>query len=158
MPTKSINLTNLEQEQILVGTLPPSVIKKVETLRKPKTSKYGKAKGMRGQIWVANKIAELFGVEWRQDDDESLIAVRPSGQHGVDIILRGEIRKKVPFDIEVKWSESFNFNDTINQAKENTNNGRYLLIVHNRKSFETPVVVMEWDAFAAFLKEYNNIS
>jgi hypothetical protein len=86
--------------------LPPSVIKKVQTATKPRRVRYGKAKGMRGQIWIANELARLLGIEWNQADDDSPIAVRPSGQHGQDLILRGLVKKALPFAIEAKWAES----------------------------------------------------
>jgi hypothetical protein len=155
MPVRSISLTDEEQKLILGGILPLSVTKKVQTASKPKSTSYGRAKGMRGQHWVAGKIGELLNMEWEQADDNSPIAVRPSGQHGCDIILRGEAYNQFPFDCEVKWSESFDFTGTIRQAKENTNikKGRYPLIIHNRKAFADPVVIMEWAVFEKLYKK-----
>ena len=154
MPTRSINLSDAEQDAILGGIIPPSLLKKVQTAKKPKSTAYGRAKGMRGQHWVAEKIGKLLNVEWEQSDDNSPIAVRPSGQHGCDIILRGKAYESFPFDCEVKWSESFDFPGTISQAKENTNikKGRYPLIIHNRKAFNSPVVIMEWEVFEKLFK------
>jgi hypothetical protein len=152
MATKSINLTDAERKAMLGGITPPSVVKKIENLEKPKSARYGKSKGMRGQQWVADKIAKIFNITWLQSDDDSPVAVRPSGQHGCDIILRGEVKKKLPFDIEVKWAESFNFTDTIDQAESNTSDGRDYAIVHNRKKFKEPVVIINWSTFEKWIK------
>jgi len=151
MATKSINLTVEEQKAILAGNLPASVVKKVTTATKPKSVKYGRAKGMRGQHWVANRFASILNIDWEQADDNSPIAVRPSGQHGSDIILRGEAYNRLPFDVECKWAESFNFVDTIEQTAANTKAGRIPLIVHNRKAFKEPIVILNWSDFESIL-------
>lgn len=152
--TRSISLNDKELKQIQEGILPDSLVKKVNTALKPRSARYGKQKGMAGQIWVADKLASLLGMEWEQSDDNSPIAVRPSGQHGCDIILRGKAYESIPFDIEVKWAESFNFNSTIEQASTNTKKDRMPLIVHKRKSFAEPVVILNWSDFEEMLDGY----
>lgn len=111
-----------------------------------------KQKGMNLQHWVAEKIAFIFNVTFKQSDDQSLVAARPGGQHGVDIILRGDLYKKFPFDIECKSSENLNIVNTIEQAKANTKPGRDFLIVHKKKALNQPIVIMEWDAFERLIR------
>lgn len=41
------------------------------------------------------------------------------GQHGVDIILRGKVARKFPFDIECKSCESLSIPEWIRQTKQN---------------------------------------
>ena len=106
-----------------------------------------KQKGMLLQHWVADKLANIFNIDWKQKDDQSLIAVRPGGQHGCDIILRGELYKAFPFDIECKSSEGFNLVSTIQQAEANKKPDNDYLIVHKKKALSEPVVILAWSAF-----------
>jgi hypothetical protein len=147
MGTRSINLTDKEQEQLIAGVLPESVVKKVNTARKPRASRYGKQKGANTQLEVADYIANLLGIPWDNQDDQSEIKARSMGLSGVDIILTGSAYKRFPFDVEVKAVESLSVPATIQQAKDNTKEGRHWLIFWKKKAFDRKVVIMDVEAF-----------
>ena len=103
---------NFEKEQIelleeLVASatasekIKKSILTKLKNAKKPpiKVSSR-KAKGRELQYWVCRKIADIFHTEFNQQDDECLIHSREMGQHNVDIVLRGYVKKQFPFSIE----------------------------------------------------------
>lgn len=110
-----------------------------------------KAKGRNLQYWVCNKIADIFDIEYDQQDDNCLIHSRPSGLNGCDIILTGELYKKFPFDIECKNQEKLSLYPTIKQAKKNTKEDRDWLVVH-KKNYSEPIVIMDWKTFEKIIK------
>lgn len=111
-----------------------------------------KAKGRNLQKWVAQKLAALSGLTYTPGDDESEIDTRPMGQAGVDIILRGMAAKMFPFAFECKNGESFQLVKSIEQARANSSKERPWIIVHKRKKFRNPIVVMDWETFENLLK------
>lgn len=147
MPTRSINLSDKEQEQLLEGSVPQSVYKKVANARKPKSARYGKNKGANTQLEVADFIANLLGIPWDNQDDQSEIKARSMGLSGCDIILTGNAYKQFPFDVEVKAVETLSVPATIQQARDNTKEGRHWLIFWKKKAFDKKVVIMDIDAF-----------
>lgn len=146
MPTRSINLTDAEQQAILSGGLPPSVVKKVQTAVKPRSRRSHKQKGLNFQKIVCDKLAEYLKIQWDNQDDDSPIASRPSGQHGEDIILRGEAKKRLPFSFEVKNVESLSISDAVQQSKTNAGDKKWV-IVHRKKAFQEDVVYISFDTF-----------
>jgi len=106
-----------------------------------------KEKGKNLQKWICNKIANLLGIKYNQQDDQCEIHSREMGQSGVDIILRGKALKRFPFSIECKSSEQFNFKNTIEQIRNNSTDDTDWLIVYKKKVFRNPVVIMGWYAF-----------
>ena len=153
MPRRSINLSDPEQKSIIDGKLPTSVIRKVKTARKKKSARYGKNKGASYQKQVASRIATLLGLSWNNKDDESPIATRPMGMSGVDIILRGEAKKRFPFAIECKAVESLSVPKTVEQAISNTGKGENWLIYWKHKSFKGSVVIMDVRTFENLYKK-----
>lgn len=153
MAKRSINLTDAEQKAILNGEVPASLIKKVKTAQKPKSTRYGKNKGAGFQKQMAQVIADLLEMEWDNQDDDSPIATRSMGLNGVDIILRGEAKKRFPFDIECKAVESLSVPATIEQAKANKTPDRDWLIFWKKKSFDEPVAIMSLSAFLNLFKK-----
>lgn len=149
---------NLSEEQViliegLVAELPASknqksILTKIRNARKPPIKVASrKAKGRELQYWVCRKIATLFNVEFNQQDDNCPIHSREMGLNGKDIIVRGDIGEKFPYDIECKACEQLDLANWITQARDNTGKGRdWLLVVKNKKIGE-PIVVMNWDAF-----------
>lgn len=118
-----------------------------------------KGKGRNLQYWVCERIAKIFHVDFIQSDDECPIHSREMGQHGTDIIVRGEIGKKFPFDVECKSQETLSIPEWIRQAKENNKKeDRDWLVVFKKQTLGSePFVVMEWDAFERLFCSYNNI-
>jgi hypothetical protein len=114
-------------------------------------SRSAKNKGVRLQLWVCKKIANIFNIEFNNQDDQCLIHSREMGQSGVDIILRGEIYNKFKYDIECKNTEKLSLYKTIEQAKQNTKENRGWLIVH-KKNFNKPVVILDSDEFFDLIK------
>lgn len=124
------------------------LIKKFENAEKKIKVSSAKGKGRGLQYWVCERIANMFGVEFVQSDDDCLIHSREMGQNGVDVILRGEIRKKFPFDIECKSCESLSIPEWIRQARANKKENREWLLVFKKQTLgHTPFVVMEWETF-----------
>lgn len=123
------------------------LISKIEKASQRIGVRSAKAKGMSLQNSVCLWISELIGVPFLRGDDESLIAPRPSGQNGVDIILRGEARKRFPYSVECKKQEQLNLVDTVEQASANKMADTDWLIVHERKALSETIVMMSWSAF-----------
>jgi len=111
-----------------------------------------KAKGRILQKWVCQKIADIFKIEFNNQDDQCLIHSREMGQSGVDVILRGEIYKKFPFAVECKNTEKLCLYTTIEQIKNNAQIDQDWLIVH-KKNRNEPVVIISWDAFEKLFKK-----
>lgn len=125
------------------------LIKKFERAEKTikVSSRKGKGRGL--QYWVCERIGKMFGIEFVQSDDNCLIHSREMGQHGTDIVLRGEVYKKFPFDIECKSCESLSIPDWIRQAKENNKKeDRDWLVVFKKHTLGSePFVIMGWECF-----------
>lgn len=115
-----------------------------------------KSKGRNLQQWVCQKISELTGIPYVQSDDQCDIHSREMGQHGMDVVLRGEALKKFPYSVECKSSESLDLVGTIEQAKNNTYKGTDWLIVHKRKALASPIVIMAWEAFEKLYRREGN--
>lgn len=111
-----------------------------------------KAKGRKLQKWVCARLADIFNTEYDQQDDNCAIHSREMGQSGTDVILRGDLFDKFPFDIECKNTEKLSLWNTIEQAKNNTKPDRDWLIVH-KKNYENPVVIIDWFAFEKLFRK-----
>lgn len=130
------------------------IISKLERAEKKIKTSSAKGKGRGLQYWVCEKIANIFGIEFKQSDDECLIHSREMGQHGTDIILRGEIGKKFPFDIECKACESLSILDWVRQARSNKKENRDWLLVFKKQTIgHEPLVLMEWETFEKMIKK-----
>jgi hypothetical protein len=105
------------------------------------------------QTWVCERVARLLGVKWRNSDDESPVASRPSGQHGCDIILRGEARRRFPWDLECKAMKELRIADAVKQADSNVAEGRLPAVAY-RQTGSAPVVILSWDTFETLNKKF----
>ena len=124
------------------------LIKKFERAEKTIKVSSRKGKGRSLQYWVCKRIAAMFDVEFDQSDDSCLIHSREMGQHGTDIVLRGIVRKKFPFDIECKCCETLSIADWVRQARTNKKENREWLVVFKKQTIGSePLVLMDWDAF-----------
>jgi hypothetical protein len=155
MPTRSVNLTDAEQKAILSGTLPDSLVSKVKTATKPRSSRYSKSKGMATQAEVAEFVSELLDIPFNNQDDQSEIKTRSAGLSGTDLILTGQAYKRFPFDVEVKAVETLSVPATIAQAQSNTAPNRHWLIFWKKKAFSKKVVIMDIQAFEWLWKRSN---
>lgn len=132
------------------------LIKKLKNAQKTikVSSRKGKGRGL--QYWVCEKIAGMFGIKFVQSDDDCLVQSRPMGQHSVDIILRGELKKKFPFDIECKACESLSIPQWVRQARQNNKKGRDWLVIFKKQTIGgEPLVVMEWATFEKIIMKEN---
>lgn len=109
-----------------------------------------KAKGRALQQWVAAAFSRVTGIPWGPEDEKE-IQSRPMAQRGVDVILRGRAAELLPLSIECKNGESFQLVSTVEQARANTKPGTDWIIVHKRKKFRNPIVMMDWKTFEGFL-------
>lgn len=112
-----------------------------------------KAKGRDFQYWVCNKIASVFGIEFNQKDDNCLIHSREMGQSGLDIVLRGDIKKNFPFSIECKNQENLSIKDWIRQAKNNEQANTSWMLIFKNKEFKEPIVCLEFETFLKHFKK-----
>lgn len=129
-----------------------SIIKKVNKSLKPIKPSSAKNKGRELQYTVCEMIADKIGETFEQSNDEALIQSRPMGQHSVDVILRGEAKKKFPFSIECKAQENLSIPDWIHQARDNQLEGTEWLLVFKKQSLGSkPIVCLD---FETFLKNY----
>lgn len=115
-----------------------------------------KNKGMNLQKKICEKIAELFDIEFNNQDDQCEIHSRESGQTGTDIILRGNIYKSFLFDCECKSQEKPSIKRWINQAKSNTKKDRNWLLFWKCKDFRKSVVILDSDVFFDLMKKNLN--
>lgn len=111
-----------------------------------------KGKGRELQKKVCRDISEAIGIPYDQQDDECLIHSREMGQSGVDVILRGEAKGLFPYSIECKSAEAFSLNAAKGQAEDNQAEGTDWMIVHKRKVWKVPVVILDW---RVFIEMYN---
>lgn len=152
---KTIVLNDSDIKKLVsLKEVPNNLKKRLEKLLSKKSIKISsrKAKGRDLQKWVCSKISELTNFPYDQSDDQCLIHSREMGQHGNDIILRGEALKKFPFSIECKNSETLNLLETIEQVQANQIEETDWLIVHKRKTLKTPIVIMDWDSLEKLYK------
>lgn len=124
------------------------LIKKFQRAEHKIKTSSAKGKGRNLQYYICERIAKIFGVEFSQSNDNALIQSRPMGQHGVDIILRGKVARKFPFDIECKSCETLSIPEWVRQARANKKEGHDWLLVFKKQTIGSePLVIMEWEAF-----------
>jgi hypothetical protein len=128
-----------------------SIKKKLARALNPIQVSSAKQKGMALQRKVAEDLAGLIGAEASLADDAE-VSWRPSGQHGVDIIFRGEAKSKLPLAIECKAVRSFRFKEALEQADANADGG-FPLVVY-RPTGESPVVILRWEVFKKMTSDF----
>lgn len=107
-----------------------------------------KAKGRRLQQWVAQKIAELIGMEYGKDCP---VESRPMGQTGVDVRLEKKALELFPFSVECKAQENWAIPSWIEQAKGNTLPGTDWLLVA-KKSRNPAIIILDAETFFRILE------
>ena len=149
MADRLVKLSEKEREEI-VKSLPTSskLRAKIERAGKKITVASAKGKGLNFQREMCAKISELIGIPYLRGSDDSLIESRGGGQHGVDIILRGEAKKKFPYSPECKNQEGMNLMETVNQSIANQQEGTDWIVFHRRKALPVDLVILSWEAFA----------
>lgn len=125
--------------------------------KKPIKPRSGKQKGLRLQKYVCEKLAEIFNIEFDQQDDTCPIHSRESGQSGVDVVIRDkELLKKFPYAIECKNVEKFRIIDTIKQSEKHLekNKDKYdnWLIFFKNNKLDYPVVILDIFEFFKIFK------
>lgn len=116
-----------------------------------------KGKGRALQQKVCRDISSVIGIPYDQQDDECLIHSREMGQSGVDVILRGEAKGLFPYSIESKSAEAFSLTAAIEQAENNQAEGTDWMVIHKRKAWKVPVVILSWDVFIEMYRGFINI-
>lgn len=145
--SKYVLISKRDEEDLqLLLPLDHPVLKKLSKRIKPRSAKN---KGAALQKFVCQELSEMLSLPYNQGDDECLIHSREMGQPGTDVVLRGEARKRFPYSVECKNTESLSLTDTILQAEANRAEGTEWLIVHKRKALSEPVVILSWSAFRA---------
>jgi hypothetical protein len=126
------------------------IIQKFDRSQQRITVASAKSKGREFQYYIGRKIAALLGVSFGTDD-EALVSSRPMGQHGIDIILRGEAGKRFPFSVECKAAKELRIADAVKQAEANKAPGKMAMVAFRQTGGE-PVVIFSWDTFEALFK------
>ena len=130
--------------------------KKLNNALKPKIKvSSAKAKGRNLQYAVCEMIGRLLGIKFEPSNDDCPIKSRGMGQRGADCYVVGPAKDGFPFAVECKASESFSFPETIEQAESNKGSYEDWLIVHDRKGFKEPLVIMKMSTFEAI---WDNVS
>ena len=104
-----------------------------------------KAKGLRFQQWVRDKLVESLGIH--PEDIES----RSMGAGGEDLIMARAAREKFPYSIECKNQESLNIWKSYEQAQQNC--GDYEPIVVLKRNNVKPLVLVDADYFVELHKK-----
>lgn len=127
--------------------------RKIKRAGKQITVQSAKGKGRALQQKVCRDIASALFIPYDQQDDECLVHSREMGQSGVDVILRGKAKELFPFSIECKSAEQFSLNAAKEQAESNQVKGMDWMIVHKRKAWRVPMVILDWRVFIRLYKQ-----
>lgn len=127
-------------------------IKKINKELKPISVSSRKQKGRTLQKKVCSMISECIEIPYDQSDDNCLIHSREMGQHGTDVILRGEAREKFPFSIECKNQEKLNLYSAIEQAKSNLGKDLDWIVIHKRNKSGI-YCTLEFESFLKFFEK-----
>jgi len=137
-------------KQLVPCSRTEAILRKLDRTTRRITIKSAKAKGRALQQMVCEQLSSLLRLPWGEDG--SPIRSREMGQAGVDVILTGEAADRLPFAIECKSSEAMSLPAAIAQARHNAEN-QYWMLVHKRKEWTEPVVILPWSGFAWLLKQ-----
>lgn len=125
--------------------------KKLKRLSTPIKIQSAKSKGRNFQYEVCQMIADAFFFKYDQHDPDCLIHSNEMGQSGVDIILRGEARKRFPFSVECKNQESLKITEWVEQAQHNQAEGTQWAVVFKKKSLKNPLVLLDFKSFLDYI-------
>jgi len=115
--------------------------------KKPISVASRKAKGRKLQRIAAEYISKITGIPVEKDGD---LDVRPMGQSGRDVILRGKAKEIFSFHgIECKWNEKLNIWQAIKQAEEH---GGKPIVFFKRNNSDVYVVTKIEDFFDLYKK------
>lgn len=113
--------------------------------KKPISAASRKAKGRRLQKEIAEYIGKLLNIPVEKDGD---LDVRPMGQGGRDVILRGKALKQFIFHgIECKNQEALNIWSALAQAEEH---GGKPIVFFKRNRSDTYVAMKAEDFFELY--------
>ncbi len=112
-----------------------------------------KAKGRRGQDWVAEKIGKLLNLKVGHDE---MVSPREMGQNGTDIRLVGEALTRFPYSVEVKNQEKWNLVQWIKQAKKNVVKDTNWLLFFKKNRHEM-IVAMDAEHFFTIMSRLYNV-
>jgi len=114
-----------------------------------------KGKGRSLQKWTCEKISELTGIPWGNEDDCEITS-RPMGQQGPDVILSPRVRQLFALTPECKNQETWKLESYIKQAKANCYPDTDWLVIMTKNGHEE-VVVLDGNSFFKLLKGVNQI-
>ena len=149
-----INLNKSEKEK-LIGLLKKDgetkanllLIKRLENSMKSIKPRSAKNKGLEWQKETCEIVRRITGIPYDQKSDDCEIHSRESGLNGVDVILRGEAKKRFPFCIECKNAKTISLAEWVRQAQDNCNErDNWLLVI------KSPILPMKKIAVMALSK------
>jgi hypothetical protein len=150
---KYYQLTSDDVEAIMASTVSEKTKTKIAKQSKPTAIRSNKNKGKALQNDVCKALAEYTGLVFSNSDDDAPISSRPLGQHGRDVILRGEAKKRLPFSFECKCVENMSLVPVIEQCIANTEPNERWVVVHRKKALKGDVVITAFSTFMQLLRE-----
>lgn len=124
------------------------LIKRIKNSMKTIKPRSAKNKGLEWQKETCEIVSRITGIPYDQKSDECEIHSRESGLSGVDIILRGEAKKRFPFCIECKNAKTISLAEWVKQAQDNCNESdNWLLVIKSPILPMKKIVVMSLSKF-----------
>lgn len=124
------------------------LIKRIKNSMKTIKPRSAKNKGLEWQKETCEIVSRITGIPYDQKSDECEIHSRESGLSGVDIILRGEAKKRFPFCIECKNAKTISLAEWVRQAQDNCNESdNWLLVIKSPILPMKKIVVMSLSKF-----------
>lgn len=114
----------------------------MEKKKKKIKPRSAKNKGMSLQKDICRTLSMISKIPWGEDE---LIASRPMGQSGVDIILMGKAAELFPFSIEAKNQETWDVFATLKQAIVNKKENTFWCVVYSKNYAENIIIFDKWD-------------
>lgn len=124
------------------------LIKRIKNSMKTIKPRSAKNKGLEWQKETCEIVSRITGIPYDQKSDECEIHSRESGLSGVDIILRGEAKKRFPFCVECKNAKTISLAEWVRQAQDNCNESdNWLLVIKSPILPMKKIVVMSLSKF-----------
>ena len=124
------------------------LIKRIKNSMKAIKPRSAKNKGLEWQKETCEIVSRITGIPYDQKSDDCEIHSRESGLNGVDVILRGEAKKRFPFCIECKNAKTISLAEWVRQAQDNCNESdNWLLVIKSPILPMKKIVVMALSKF-----------
>lgn len=132
------------------------LLKRIEKSLIPIKPRSAKNKGLEWQKEVAAMIGRVTDIEYIQQSDDCEIHSRESGLNGVDVIVRGNAKKRFPFCVECKNVKSISLAEFVRQAQANCDDlNNWLVFIKSLLLPNKKVVVIDFNKAEELFKVYS---